>query len=392
MSEFFLLSTVAASQKQKAEGGREGTLYTIDPNTAMQSSSVGLRGECAVQPFGLAFEDTHFTALCRDSASFQVFQWDREKPLSRFYGHERLACLVACEGYTLAGAVNGNLLVWESLTGELLQVVTNAHFQAVVKLCVQGSLVASAGRDGLVKVWDVHQIVSGKHPEPRFTVSAHQNAISDVCFLYSGRLVTCAEKEQVVHLHDQDGTPLAKFRFPEPIKRLQMGALETCLYAAGTQQIFLIDFERDYNQMQVEAWCHQESKPTLELNVHEDIVDMVLSLDDEHLAVLTKANLQLWSCSNRVMLKKTTPFGTNETPTGIYCAYPHTTPLPKAFKFTPFNRQFKDASERVIPPMTASENTSVDSTTVKELKQELERMKRMNATLVEFISKKSFLS
>lgn len=346
-----------------------------------------------MQAQGLAFEDTHFTALCRDSACFQVFSWDREKPLSRFYGHERLSCLVACQGYVLAGAVNGNILVWESRTGDLLQVVSNAHFQSVVKLCTQGHLVASAGRDGLVKVWNVHQIVSGKHPEPLYTISVHQNPICDVLFLFSGRLLTCAEKEPLVYLHDQDGSVLAKFRFPEVIRKLQMTALETCLYAASAQKIYLIDFERDHNQLQVEAWCHQESKPMLELSVSEEIVDLALGLDEEQLAVLTRANLQIWSCSSRVMIKRTTPFGTNETPTGLYSVYPEITPLPKGFKFTPFCRQLKDLNARVIPPMNLEDaDESASSASTKALKQELERLKRVNATLVKFISEKSFLS
>ena len=187
--EHFLVSTINLNSQDK------GNIYEIDPVTGYQGI---LRRDCPIRDNnGLAFSPDHFIALCRDLSMFQIFSWTVERPLSRFYGHERLTCICKVStDFLVAGGANGNLLVWEIKTGELLQVVSNAHYQAVCKVTSLQSgctgLFVSGGKDGIVKLWNIYQIISA-HPDPVFTLSEHQHSISDILFLHSGRIVTCAE-------------------------------------------------------------------------------------------------------------------------------------------------------------------------------------------------------
>ena len=365
----FLISTVNPVSQDK------GSLYTIDPVTGSQTNP---RTDCPVRDNnGIAFSQDHFVALCRDLSMFQIFSWNSEKPLCRFYGHERLTCICnVAEDFLVAGSANGNLLVWQIKTGELLQIVNNAHFQAVCKVTTLQSactgLFVSAGRDGIVKLWNIYQVISAQ-PDPIVVLSVHQHSISDVLFQHSGRILTCAEQEKVVYLYEDDGSLIGKFNFPAPIKFLAMDVLDACLFAASADKIHLVDF-------------HSDHRPDEEmtLNVNEEIIGLSLNLTDELLLVFTKTSLQIWNVESRVLVSRTTPFSSSETPSGIYCYSQRTGNIDKNFKFTPFKRRFREGPHLIVP----IKGTADDAQT-KELRQEIESLKRINATLVDYISKKS---
>jgi WD40 repeat protein len=369
--ERFLVSTINSNSQDK------GNIYEIDLVTGKQ---VILRTDCPVKDNnGLAFSPDHFIALCRDLSMFQIFSWTSDRALSRFYGHERLTCICnVAKEFLVAGSANGNLLVWEIKTGELLQVITNAHFQAVGKVSSLHSgctgLFSSGGKDGILKLWNIYQIIS-THPDPICTLSEHQHSISDILFLHSGRIVTCAEQETFVYLYEDDGSLIGKFNFPSPIKFLAMDALETILFAASTDKIYLIDFNSDFSS----------SREEMILHVNEEIIGLSLNTTDEVLSVLTKTTLQIWNVESLVLVNRITPHSSSETLSGIYCYCQNTINIDKNFKFTPFKRRFEEGPNLIVPAKAI-----VDDSHVQELKKEIDSLKRINASLVDYISKKSF--
>jgi hypothetical protein len=166
---------------------------------------------------------------------------------------------------------------------------------------------------------------------------------------------------------------IGKYNFPTPIKFLAMDVLGTCLYAASSDKIYLIDFQANHNPNE-----------DMILNVDEEIVGLSLNLTDEVLLVLNKTSLQIWNVESRVLMGRTTPFPSTESPSGIYCYTQKTAIIDKNFKFTPFKRRFREGPHLITPKKSV-----VDETHTKELRQEIDSLKRINATLVDYISKKS---
>ena len=121
------------------------------------------------------------------------------------------------------------------------------------------------------------------------------------------------------------------------------------------------------------------------LNVNEEIIGLSLNTTDELLLVLTKATLQIWNVESLVLVNKFTPHSSSEIPSGIYCYCQNTINIDKNFKFTTFKRRFEDEAHLIVPAKTI-----VDDSHVKELKKEIDSLKRINASLVDYISKKSF--
>lgn len=368
----------------------KGSLFTIDSSSGHQIPTHSVIEDCPVHENAIAFSSSFYVVLCKNISTFHVFSYEKESPLSKFYGHEKLSCLQTVQEFTVAGAVNGNILVWETLSGELLQIITNSHFQAVTKICSQGPLFMSAGRDGLVKCWNIYQVISGECPESLFSLSDHQSPITNVQFLLSGRCVTSADGDKNVYLYEEDGSLLARFSFPQPIKFFQMNSIETLLFAASTDSIYIIDFERDQATIQFEVWTGTTIKVSDSFQIDSPIRSLAFNFGEDILIVGTFKDLQFWDVESKVLMKRTTPIG-NLQITGIYNIPVDKIPLSKGLKLTPFKKQFS-TDNRILKHIEERIEGREDNTEKnQELREEIARLKQINASLVEFMTKKAMI-
>ncbi|KCV72054.1 hypothetical protein H696_01463 [Fonticula alba] len=75
-------------------------------------------------------------AISSHNRIMQAWRWDRQAPVDRAIGPERLACLARspCGAWTVAGGASGRLYLWDSGTGALVQ-SWDAHYARVT--CIQ---------------------------------------------------------------------------------------------------------------------------------------------------------------------------------------------------------------------------------------------------------------
>ncbi|WP_219463953.1 TIR domain-containing protein [Nonomuraea rhizosphaerae] len=147
-------------------------------------------------------------------------------PVRTLQGHRGRVYAVSFAGDLLAtGASDGRVLLWDSLTGELLRELTG-HADGVwpVRLSPSGELLAAGGGDGVIRVWDtatgepVHSLAG--HQAPLYPVSFGEGVLVSgdsagavrVWDLTSGQVThTLGGHRGAVYraLHSPDGTLLA---------------------------------------------------------------------------------------------------------------------------------------------------------------------------------------
>lgn len=86
-------------------------------------------------------------------------------------------------GSYIITAVSEKLFIWQTCNGKLLSKLER-HYQTVTCLSMtkDGSLFASAGEDGLLFVWSLYSALNKKDCSPLHSFSNHSLPIRDLCF------------------------------------------------------------------------------------------------------------------------------------------------------------------------------------------------------------------
>ena len=103
--------------------------------------------------------------------------------------------------YLATGTVNGQVKIWKTKTGELLQTITQDGIIEALDFSPDGSQlgVASAGsgdRDGVAKMWSVPD---GKE---LFNLSKQAGPVNDIAFSPDGKLIATAGEDGVIYFWD----------------------------------------------------------------------------------------------------------------------------------------------------------------------------------------------
>jgi WD40 repeat protein len=371
------LVKVCTVKVDKASREEAGQIFTVDLST-LHTQGATKAIDVVVHANGLAVRDDFYVALARAASAFYVRAWDKERPLCKFFGHERLLCLqqVGTE-FTVAGSSTGNLLLWETTSGDLVQVLS-AHFQGVLKICAlpgDDPLFVSCGLDGLVKVWDLWQLLlQGDNVPVPLHILSHKS-IADVHLSFSGRLLVA--EDCCVCLYDDayagEANLLAIFDLPSAVHLVLLNALEDLILAVGQSDIYLVDL-------------HPSSHGSCPANTIRTglgkICSAVFSADDERLIVGGEdGTLQLWDVQTRVLLMQNTKL-TDQAVTGLYLHPLGACEPSPNLKLTPFKRQLSKYQPAVqkCPP---SENIATEDTQKRQLLlEEVERLRRVNAALL----------
>jgi hypothetical protein len=136
----------------------------------------------------------------------QVPDGDKRFPLSW------ARCLAfSPDGRRLVTGGAGGLKVWDATTLEEKQEekqAAPANAAALTCVCVSpdGKLLASAGEDGAVKLWDAEKLF------PVLTLSGHRDAVTGVAFSADGKQLVSGGRDEAVKVWDVDnGKELATF-------------------------------------------------------------------------------------------------------------------------------------------------------------------------------------
>ncbi len=103
--------------------------------------------------------------------------------------------------YLATGTENGQVKIWTTKTGELLQTITQDGIIEALDFSPDGSRlgVASSGsgeKAGIAKVWSVPD---GKEV---FNISKHTGTVNDIAFSPDGKLIATAGEDGVIYFWD----------------------------------------------------------------------------------------------------------------------------------------------------------------------------------------------
>jgi len=141
-------------------------------------------------------------------------------------------------GSYLIAAVEEKLIVWQTCNGRILANLSR-HYQTItcVSSTKDGSLFASAGHDGLVFVWSLYSVLNDEHCSPVHKFSHHNLPIQGLCFGHGGaraRLYTISLDGKANIYELGSGDLLVSLIFNVPLTAIAVNICESELFVGCT--------------------------------------------------------------------------------------------------------------------------------------------------------------
>lgn len=160
------------------------------------------------------------------------------------------ALAVTRDGSYIVAGIDEKIYLWQTSSGSLLTII-NRHYQKVVRLkfTPDGKYFVSAAEDGMVMVWSlatvaahpevdlVAQTTAGQH-DPVYIFSDHSLPVTDLCISKTGmhgRLATVSSDRTCKIFDLTSGEMLLNLVFDVPLSSITMDVLELNIFIGSTE-------------------------------------------------------------------------------------------------------------------------------------------------------------
>ncbi|KAI9207607.1 quinon protein alcohol dehydrogenase-like superfamily [Polychytrium aggregatum] len=257
-----------------------------------------------------------------DKAVINYWSWTKEQFQAKFVVPEKLAAIVASHNGSICvgGSQSGRVYVWELATGSLLKMF-DAHYKAIKAVCFTSddAFFVTGSEDSIANVWLMGSVLDPSGPEspaPFHTLSGHTLPVTDVACSVGmaghARVFTSSFDRTCRIWELATGTPLVTVNYPKPVTSVAVNALETCLYAGGSDG--LIYGTRLYKNEQETGYSVTAPKQgSVEDGSHENLVyqghsqtitDLCLSFDGSLMLSSSEDGTAIvWDTSSRQAIR-----------------------------------------------------------------------------------------
>lgn len=313
--QVILCTFVDKSSKDKPTG--HATMYNLKNGLSLSPVFKDIAAEraCIGLLDGVIMNNSaHFLSFSPAYSTFQVSCFAKEKPVAKFFGHEKMSCIATHGGLAVAGTSNGSIFIWQVSTGALLKVLNKVHFQQISTLVLTREYLCSASVDGTVKVWDRHTLCSGDESIPRYSFAHHTTEVSAVKFGVVGgkrcRLFTCSHDGTALVYDMFDGALSAKFTFPSPCQSLAVDVAEMCL-SVGCQDgvVYVLDLDSTSGEIlaNMAKFGHYSLKSSSCLKTLDasPVTSLCFSVDNTVLVSgCSDGTVRFWDCSSMQLIRQ----------------------------------------------------------------------------------------
>lgn len=267
------------------------------------------------------FLPAHFASTAIRTSALHIHSLQKERPVARWYGHEKICAMGAsADGRWLAaGNENGGLFLWEVETGRLYAQLVDAHLSKIYRATFSkdAAALATVSEDGFCKVWTVESLILGvSSATPLYAFSDHSKSVIDVHFGWGSsfrfsRLLTASSDGSCILYDLADGALLAKFNFPSPLTGCLMNATETLILAsAANGNVYLVDIGSDSASITQEASIKvggKRNEQILSSHTGSHITRMTFTADEAFLVTGDASGvLTVWNVSGRMSVRQIT--------------------------------------------------------------------------------------
>lgn len=156
-------------------------------------------------------------------------------------------CVSQCGQYLIVGIAE-MIYIWQLHSGNLLA-HTQRHYQNISTLSMnaEGTLLFSAGEDGMVLVWSFADLVSNSNHlgllkskksnvgnlEPKFTWQYHSGPVTDLHITNGGRCLSTSLDSTINIYSYVEGKRLYSISLPTPLTAVTLNKNETRVYVGG---------------------------------------------------------------------------------------------------------------------------------------------------------------
>ena len=223
-----------------ARDGMRGQLVDIETQTVLRNYALGEVARNAV-----AYSPASQAVIVHQSRNCALFlSAATQQPLQRSFTPELItSCAVTrCGTFMVAGTVNGTVLLWNLISGELIKNY-KGHLRSIqcVAISADDSLVATASEDSVCKVWNLSTLASLHMREvvPRCVFTGHSLGVNCCFFLRHAHMLVTGSMDRTCRLVDtRSGEQLSSIAVGDAVTALTVSPDDRSR-VAGTQKGFL---------------------------------------------------------------------------------------------------------------------------------------------------------
>lgn len=283
-----------------------------DPRTGSTLSTYKNAGALARRTLQL-LSDSYVIGADETKPRIHVWPLNNRSPVPnlRLTTPGKVTALISSpNGSYIVAAISEKLFIWQVCNGRLLTNLSQ-HYQTVscLSFSKDGSLFASGAEDGLVFVWSLYRVLNDDRPTPIHAFSRHSLPVKDLRFGHGGshgRLFSVS-LDRTCNVYDPArGSLLLTLVLNVPLSSVCVNARESDLFVGCTDGA-VYRFNLHEPPRGIEHHVHPrsgESNDSLVFRGHESpVVCLSASIDCRYLLSAASNQVHVWDVASRQILR-----------------------------------------------------------------------------------------